>query len=84
VLYKLMCNDSCHLLCAQLVSAIAYLHELKIVHRDVKDENVIIDEHFNIRLIDFGSATFREPGKLFAIFCGTMEFCSPEVLLGNL
>ncbi|KAI6652092.1 hypothetical protein LOD99_4637 [Oopsacas minuta] len=67
----------------QIVDAVAYLHSCNVAHRDIKDENVIIDEDFNIRLIDFGSADFMEEGKLFATFCGTMEYCSPEILLGN-
>ena len=48
-----------------------------------QDENVILDEAFDVKLIDFGSAAVMEEGKLFSTFCGTMEYCSPEVLLGN-
>ena len=43
----------------QIVSAVEYLHENGILHRDLKDENVIIDHTFRVKLIDFGSATFR-------------------------
>jgi PAS domain-containing serine/threonine kinase len=67
----------------QIVSAVAYLHVNDIVHRDIKDENIVINEKFQIKLIDFGSATHVVKGKKFATFCGTIDYCSPDVLLGN-
>jgi len=48
-----------------------------------QDENIILDHNFTIKLIDFGSAAFMEEGKVFGTFCGTLEYCAPEVLLGN-
>ncbi|XP_062467120.1 PAS domain-containing serine/threonine-protein kinase isoform X3 [Pezoporus occidentalis] len=67
----------------QIVSAVGYLHYRNILHRDIKDENIVIAEDFTIKLVDFGSAAYLEPSKLFYTFCGTIEYCSPEVLSGK-
>lgn len=60
-----------------------YLDSLGILHRDIKDENIIINEKFDIKLIDFGSAAFMPQDECFSKFYGTVEYCSPEVLQGN-
>ncbi|ORZ38318.1 kinase-like domain-containing protein [Catenaria anguillulae PL171] len=68
----------------QVCTAVAYLHERKICHRDIKDENVILDHELNAQLIDFGSAAYvRSEKATFDTFAGTLEYCSPEVILGK-
>lgn len=67
----------------QTLLAVQHLHHLGICHRDIKDENVILDEDLNVQLIDFGSSAFVKPGQRFDTFCGTMDYAAPEVLTGN-
>ena len=67
----------------QIISAVSYLHSNNLVHRDIKDENIVINENFQLKLIDFGSAAYFNKNRKFATFCGTIDYCSPDVLLGN-
>jgi len=58
---------------SQVADALAFLHEHSIVHRDIKDENVVLDPDGNVRLIDFGSAAYIKDGRFFDTFSGTLE-----------
>uniref|UniRef100_A0A673TCF0 non-specific serine/threonine protein kinase n=1 Tax=Suricata suricatta TaxID=37032 RepID=A0A673TCF0_SURSU len=69
----------------QLSSAIKYCHDLNVVHRDLKLENVLLDESFNIKLSDFGfSKRCLRDGSgrltLSKTFCGSAAYAAPEVL----
>lgn len=59
---------------AQIVDGVQFLHSHGIVHRDIKDENVILDGNGAVQLIDFGSAAYIKEGKpYFDTFSGTLE-----------
>ncbi|KAK3833048.1 MAG: kinase-like domain-containing protein [Linnemannia elongata] len=69
----------------QIVECVDYLNSRGICHRDIKDENIVIDNDFRVKLIDFGSAVIipRPQGKLFDRFYGTINYASPEILKGE-
>ncbi|ORX85195.1 Pkinase-domain-containing protein [Anaeromyces robustus] len=67
----------------QICKSIQFLHHNNIVHRDIKDENIIVDEDCNTELIDFGSSSHYNKKQTFDTFCGTIDYASPEVLTGH-
>ncbi|KAI8807632.1 kinase-like domain-containing protein [Cladochytrium replicatum] len=69
----------------QIVRALAHLHSLSIVHRDIKDENILVDASYNVKVIDFGSAAFfaRDGSAEFDRFFGTFQYAAPEILRGE-
>ncbi|PTB67440.1 Pkinase-domain-containing protein [Trichoderma citrinoviride] len=78
-----MDEDECRSIFVQVAQAVHFLHtRAQVVHRDIKDENVILDGAGNIKLIDFGSAAYIRSGP-FDVFVGTIDYAAPEVLAGK-
>ncbi|KAJ3313116.1 Kinesin-like protein kif22 [Boothiomyces sp. JEL0838] len=69
---------------AQIILACDYLHSNGLVHRDIKDENIVVDASYTIKMIDFGSASAIPTKKkdYFTRYNGTPHFASPEIVQG--
>jgi len=67
---------------SQAISALAYLHEKKLLHRDVKSSNILLDEFWNCKVSDFGmSREYSDDGAGARMtICGTDAYMAPEML----
>lgn len=67
----------------QLCLALGYVHAQGVVHRDLKLENVLLDEKCNVKVADFGFGREFDKNKLMETYCGTTGYASPEMLAGR-
>lgn len=67
---------------SEIVLAISYVHELDIIYRDLKPENVLLDARGHVRLTDFGLSKegISSSSSGATSFCGTPEYLAPEIL----
>ncbi|KAF2227316.1 kinase-like domain-containing protein [Elsinoe ampelina] len=68
---------------AELGCALRYIHQQNVVHRDVKPDNVLLDNEGHVHLADFNVATDLTPGKPLTSKSGTLAYLAPEVYRGK-
>lgn len=61
----------------QIAMGLGHLHQKNYIYRDLKLENVLMDEKGNISLTDFGMAKLLNEDELAKTFCGTPEYLAP-------
>jgi protein-serine/threonine kinase len=77
-------KDACRLF-AQLISGVWYIHQRKIVHRDLKLENLLLDRNRNVIITDFGFANRFEhrSDDLMQTSCGSPCYAAPELVISE-
>lgn len=68
----------------QLLKGIAYCHSHRVLHRDLKPQNLLIDKFGHLKLADFGLArAFEIPIRMYTHEVITLWYRAPEILLGS-
>ncbi|KAM9313550.1 serine/threonine-protein kinase MARK1-like [Pholidichthys leucotaenia] len=75
--------ESLLLFLCQIVSAVQYCHQKRIVHRDLKAENLLLDADMNIKIADFGFSNEFTAGSKLDTFCGSPPYAAPELFQGK-
>ncbi|KAM3129996.1 hypothetical protein pb186bvf_017892 [Paramecium bursaria] len=65
----------------QIFKTLRYIHENKIIHRDIKPDNILLKDADNIAICDFGLADYYNPQSVYQYQrCGTPGYVAPEIL----
>ncbi len=72
-------REAC-LLFQQILSGVDYCHHSKVIHRDIKLENLLLDEKNNIKVIDFGLSAIASYHKKLKVYCGSPSYAAPEIV----
>jgi serine/threonine protein kinase len=65
----------------ELCEAVSYLHDCKLIHRDIKPGNVLLDEDEHVKLTDFGFAKLKSSAESVQhTMVGTVAYMAPEVI----
>ncbi|ORY53561.1 Pkinase-domain-containing protein [Rhizoclosmatium globosum] len=67
----------------QILSAVSYCHKKRVIHRDLKAENLLLDSNLDIKIADFGFSNHFDPDGKLETFCGSPPYAAPELFQGR-
>jgi serine/threonine protein kinase len=67
----------------QIIFGLEYLHAHTVSHRDLKLENILLDEDKNVKIADFGLSTIMKDGIFLYSSCGSPNYAAPELINGK-
>ena len=77
-----MGEDAGRFFAIQLLDVMEYCHNQQVVHRDLKLENILVDDDLNLKVADFGFACYKNIDALKS-YRGTMTYMAPEIKQGK-
>merc|ERR1719265_2205423 len=75
-------RDACRFF-HQILAGVEQIHRMNVVHRDLKPENLLLDDHRNIKIVDFGLSNTFQDGQLLKTACGSPCYAAPEMIAGK-
>ena len=77
-----MGEDAGRFFLLQMLDSLDYMHQRRVAHRDLKLENILVDDNLNLKIADFGFACYKSIDSLKS-YRGTMTYMAPEIKEGK-
>lgn len=75
---KRLNEEQAYALFSQIAKGVKYMHDHNVAHRDLKLTNILIDNEYTVKIIDFGFAC--EANERHRMYCGTPSYMAPEIV----
>lgn len=75
---KRLNEEQAYALFSQIVKGVKYMHDHNVAHRDLKLTNILVDDEYTVKIIDFGFAC--EANDKHRMYCGTPSYMAPEIV----